>query len=192
MSNNNDNQPDVVMSQGQGGGNNNKRTFNRQGRNNQVTKFEGRCDDLKGHVYDYGDSKNANQFIITTKEIKNYVGRNYKSSGDITLAINDFKIPTKKEPTEPSDPTDRIALKKWERQYDDHCKWKKTLDENVITLYNLVWGQCSESMQQKVESNTSFAQVEKESNGIKLLLLIKNTRYDYQSHIFEKIQKLKT
>ena len=34
------------------------------------TKFEGRCEDLKGHIYDYGESKNADQFIQTTKEIK--------------------------------------------------------------------------------------------------------------------------
>ena len=38
------------------------------------TKFEGRCDDLKGHVYDYGEHKSADQFIVTTKEIANHVG----------------------------------------------------------------------------------------------------------------------
>ena len=72
------------------------------------TKFEGRCDDLKGHIYDYGDSKNADQFIQTTKEIKNYVGRTYKCGGDITAAITAFAVTTLVEPDEPDDPDNRI------------------------------------------------------------------------------------
>lgn len=50
-------------------------------------KFEGCCEELKGHIYGYGESKNADQFIQTTKEIKNYVGHNYKNPGDSTTAI---------------------------------------------------------------------------------------------------------
>ena len=46
---------------------------------NRSTKFEGRCDELKGYVYDYGESKNASQYIQTTKEISTYVGRTFKT-----------------------------------------------------------------------------------------------------------------
>jgi hypothetical protein len=37
-------------------------------------KFEGRCLDLKCHVYDFGEHKSADLFITTTKEIANHVG----------------------------------------------------------------------------------------------------------------------
>ena len=41
-------------------------------------KFEGKCDDLKGHVYDCSDSRQADQFARTTKVIAEYVGRTYR------------------------------------------------------------------------------------------------------------------
>ena len=146
-----------------------------------LTKFEGRCDDLKGHIYDYSESKNADQFVTTTKEIKNYVGRTYKCAGDITGAITALVVPVIAEPEEPDDPDNRIEFKKWEKEYDEYRKTKKTLEDNVKSLYSLVWGQCSESMQQKVESLATFEAIETASNGIALLAAIKNTSYDYQS-----------
>ena len=110
-------------------------------------KFEGRCEDLKGHVYDYGDGMTANQFVLTTKEIKNYVGRTYKHGGDIVDAIEAMVIPTKIEPADPLDPNDRIAMKKWERQFDKYHKWVILTRENLKSLKELVWGQCSQNMQ---------------------------------------------
>ena len=161
-----------------------KKSSKKQHQNQHVarsTKFEGRCDELKGHVYDYGDSKNADQFIQTTKEIKNLVGRTYKNAGDITAAINALAVTALVEPAEPNDPNNRIEMKKWENEYTEYRKSKKVLEENVKTLFNLVWGQCSDSMQQKIESLDDFAAMEEESNGIALLIAIKNTSYNYQS-----------
>ena len=37
------------------------------------TKFEGRCDALKGHVFDYKGTGMADQFIKTKKEISIYI-----------------------------------------------------------------------------------------------------------------------
>jgi hypothetical protein len=166
--------------------NDKKSFFNKKENNGNVrtTKFEGRCKDLKNHVYDYGESKNADQFVTTTKEIKTYVGQTFKNAGDITAAITMLRMPTRKEPEDPEDPDNRVTLKKWERDYDEYRKWKLVLDENVKTLYNLVWGQCSEAMQQKVESIPSFDTMAAENDGITLLLAIKNTSYDYQSQIY--------
>jgi Zinc knuckle len=163
-----------------------KRFFKKQGNTgvNRTSKFEGRCEELKSHVYDYGDSKNADQFVTTTKEIKTYVGRTYKNAGDITNAITMLSLPTRTEPDDPTDPNDRVALKKWERNYDEYRKWKISLDENVKTLYNLVWGQCSESMQQKIESLPNFEDMETKNDGIALLVAIKNTSYDFQSQMY--------
>ena len=90
-----------------------------------LTKFEGRCDDLKGHIYDYSESKNADQFVTTTKEIKNYVGRTYKCAGDITGAITALVVPVIAEPEEPDDPDNRIEFKKWEKEYDEYRKTKR-------------------------------------------------------------------
>ena len=44
----------------------------------QQLKFEGKCAELKGCIYDCTDSKQADVFTKTTKEIANYVGTTYK------------------------------------------------------------------------------------------------------------------
>ena len=38
-------------------------------------KFEGMCDELKGHVYDCSDARQEDLFIKTTKEVAEFVGR---------------------------------------------------------------------------------------------------------------------
>jgi hypothetical protein len=44
-----------------------------------------------------------------------------------------------------------------------------------------VWGQCSDSMQQKIESLPTFDQMDTDNDGIALLVAIQNTSYNYQS-----------
>jgi hypothetical protein len=52
----------------------------------RAPKFEGRCTDLKGHIYDCSDVRQSDQYTKTTKEIAEYVGRTYKYGGDARLA----------------------------------------------------------------------------------------------------------
>jgi hypothetical protein len=43
-----------------------------------TTKFEGKCEDLKGAIYDCSDARQADVFVKTTKEIATYAGRTMK------------------------------------------------------------------------------------------------------------------
>ena len=54
-------------------------------------KFEGKCEDLKGHIYDCSDAKQSDLFTKTTKELAEYVGRTYKHGGDIRLAVENLE-----------------------------------------------------------------------------------------------------
>jgi hypothetical protein len=136
------------------------------------TKFEGRCDDLKSHVYDFGEHKSADLFIVTTKEIANHVGQTYKCGGDLAEAIINLETPTKMEPTDPVNPDNKVAMKKWEREHDEYRKWNVAMTESIKTLYNLMWGQCSETMQEKLESLDDYNDIRSSSDGIGLLLAL--------------------
>ena len=183
---NNENKSDIKPS----GQESNKKSFSKKQNVSQTrgVKFDGRCEDLKGHVYDYGDGKTADQFVITTKEIKNYVGRTYKHGGDIVDAIDAMAVPTKTEPDDPEDPDDKIAMKKWERASDAYHKWFINISENLKALKELIWGQCSQNMQQKIQSLPNFATIR---DGIALLVAIQNTSYNYhsQTYIFESVNE---
>lgn len=86
----------------EGEGNRRSRRGNRGGRNNATNnqmivprqpKFEGKCSELKGHIYDCSDSRQAEVYSKTTKEIAEYVGRNYKYGGDARLAVESLALP---------------------------------------------------------------------------------------------------
>jgi hypothetical protein len=52
------------------------------------TRFEGREPSLKGYIYDSTGERTPDQFIKTTKEIINYVGRTYtKYTAEFTQAV---------------------------------------------------------------------------------------------------------
>jgi hypothetical protein len=64
----------------------NKRPGQTKGFAPKMIKFEGKCADLKGHIYDCSDVRQSDQFTKTTKEVAEYVGRTYKYDGDARLA----------------------------------------------------------------------------------------------------------
>jgi hypothetical protein len=57
-------------------------------------KFKGKCEDLKGHIFDCSDSRQADIYSKTVKEIAEYVGREYKFGNDVQLAIENLTVPT--------------------------------------------------------------------------------------------------
>jgi len=68
----------------------------------RTSKFEGRCEDLKGHVYDYANPRQAaDQYTKTTHEICEYVGRTYKYGADTKTALENLTVPVLAEPEDP-------------------------------------------------------------------------------------------
>eukprot|EP00978_Attheya_sp_CCMP212_P037970 scaffold183709_cov83-Attheya_sp.AAC.1 len=50
-------------------------------------KFEGRCEEIKSHIYDCSDVRQSDIFVKTTKEVAGHVGRSYKYGADAGLAV---------------------------------------------------------------------------------------------------------
>jgi hypothetical protein len=78
------------------GGGSNKKRFSPQKATTgpRFTKFKGRCEELKGHIY--------NLFVKTTKEIALYVGQTYTYGGDIKIAVKSLAMPTLKLAMDPA------------------------------------------------------------------------------------------
>jgi hypothetical protein len=68
----------------------------------RFTKFEGRCEELKGHIYDCSDAKQSDLFVKTTKEIALHIGQMYTYGGDIKIEVESLAMPTLKVPTDPA------------------------------------------------------------------------------------------
>jgi hypothetical protein len=48
----------------------------------QKQRFQGKCDELKGRIYDCSDSRQADIYSKTTQEIGEYVDRTYRYGSD--------------------------------------------------------------------------------------------------------------
>ena len=74
---------------------NNRRGFNQPGLTStfpKTSRFEGRCAELRGHVYDCSNPRQAaDDYARTTKEIAEYTGTKY--SAEVTITIETLQKP---------------------------------------------------------------------------------------------------
>jgi Zinc knuckle len=146
----------------------------------RLNRFEGRCEDLKGHVYDSIDARQADQYTKTTREITEFIGRTYKFGMDTRLSIEHMQVFIIQLPEDPPENATRTEIRIWEKSVDDYVKRRTILAENIKTAYSLIWGQCSDVMRQKVETCPEYSMVSQTGDAIGLLKLIKDVAYNYQ------------
>jgi len=138
---------------GRGGrGGNRGRRSNQGGRGGQrrvpqQPRFEGREPSLKGFIYDSTGERNPDQFIKTTKEIINYVGRTYtKYTSEFTQAVKDLELADPTQPEDP-DPAQVLQLEVWKLDIKEHRIKVQEYENFRAGLYNVVFGQCTEALQ---------------------------------------------
>jgi hypothetical protein len=49
--------------------------------------FQGRCDDLRGHVFDCAVGKQVDRYTVTMKEIAEYIDSNFTYGADIRWSL---------------------------------------------------------------------------------------------------------
>jgi hypothetical protein len=183
MSNNTDNQPtrpnDGTNSSGRGHNRfGRRRGFNNNRTHNQFSRFEGREPSLKGHIYDITNERNPDQYIKTTKEITNFVGRTYtKFKTEFTNAVSSLELDDPVQPEAP-DPGDQIAFEIWKLDIKDYRVKVQEYANFRSGLFNTVMGQCTEALQDKLKSHQDFNIAEQD--GIELLALIKELTYTFE------------
>ena len=132
---------------------------NRKGRRNfkkpafRQPKFEGKCDKLKGFIYNCSDSWQADIYMKTTKEIAEYVGRTYKFGSDYArLAIENLQAQAIPMLADLPDKATATQTCIWEKCMDEWVKRDEYLQENLKTAYSLIWRQRSKAIHARVEA----------------------------------------
>jgi hypothetical protein len=74
-------------------------------------KFEGKNEDLKGHVYDCSDARQSDVYVKTTKEISKHIGSTFKYGSDVRLAIENLVLPILAEPADPAATASKTQLR---------------------------------------------------------------------------------
>jgi hypothetical protein len=143
-------------------------------------KFEGREPSLKGFIYDSTGERSPDQYIKTMKEVINYIRRTYtKCTVEFTQAVRDLELMV---PTPPADldPTNTIAFEMWKLEIKEFRVKEQEYPNFQAGLYNLVLGQCTEALQDKLKSCTHFPNAYQD--GIAVLMIIKMLTYTFEEH----------
>jgi hypothetical protein len=85
-------------------------------------KFEGSCDDLKGHIFDCSDVKQSDIFAEITKAIAIYVGTKYKYGADTSTAVETLEDQIIDIPPSCADDTNPTLKRIWEKKIDEYVK----------------------------------------------------------------------
>ena len=114
-----------------------KKTANGIGNNSRApfaikAKFEGDCDDLKGHIYDCNDSKKVNLLIKTNKKLSEYVGKKFKDfPGDMQALVRNLEMPSFFMPDDPAETETQTEIRIWEKKCDSYAKREEALEQNI-------------------------------------------------------------
>ena len=143
-------------------------------------KYTGDEEVLKGHVFDIGYNQ-SDQYTTTIREISQHVAKTYKNGSDVKKSIDTMEHLTLDMPTDPvyPDPIDPSPVIKhlWNRSVDAYARRVELLEQNMKTLFSLVWGQCSMPLKAKIESDVDFTEVEEDMDSIALLVIIRSINF---------------
>ena len=144
-------------------------------------KFEGRCSDLTGFIFDCSDNTQADRFTKVTREISEYVLKEYSYGSDLHISILDLEETTIPEPDDPDPGASETQKAIWRERVKKYVARTEFLEENIKSLYSLVLGQCTDIMRQKIEADPDFDDYSKERDGLSLLVTIKKICFNFQS-----------
>jgi len=158
--------------------------FSQKGSTSTSNTFEGRCDDLKGHIYDCANTtKAADMYTKTTREIIEYIGRTFKYSTDLVKGMESLVEPKIAEPEELPEGATALEKRKWDKRVDKLIDQEDRLQDATSRAYAIVWGQCSDALREKVKAHKDFKKAHEGPSVVALLKVIKTEMFTFQTEI---------
>ena len=136
----------------------NRRNNNRGGQPSTTrSKFKGKCEDIADFVYDTGITDDSKElFKNTTREIAEYVSRNYDKAGEFRLALIQMELPAITEPAAPAHDAGLAVVERYKLDLRMFMDKSRHREENLGKIFPLILGQCSRTIRcSKVISETS-------------------------------------
>jgi len=127
-------------------------------------KFEGRIESLKGYIYDCTDSRQTDQYVKTTREIAGYVATALRNGNDVRTAIETLTIPKMKLPSDLPANASAAQKRHWEKRIDEISKKELILEENMKTLFSIIWGQVSDTLKHRIQALNDFKRMNSEGD----------------------------
>ena len=150
------------------------------------TKYKGKTPELEDHCF-HTDSENPKrtEFLTTLEAIKMYAARQYKTKfiHMKETVFKNFDEPNIDPPTSVLSTADEMEKLIY---IEDYKVWKmdeKELENAVMTLFDVIVGQCSPLLRSKLKALKDWATMESQSEVGRLLKEIKSITHQFQANI---------
>jgi hypothetical protein len=140
----------------------------------------GRSDDLHGYIYDVEMSKGGVAYTRTTEELARHVGEKYTSVGSyVRTAILTLSVPSPARPIAPVGQlvaavlvVDEVEKEIFQEKIRMYVKTEAAIETSMKSLYDLIWGQCTESLRSRLRGDDDFATYSTAADSLALLKAI--------------------
>jgi hypothetical protein len=135
---------------------------------------------LFGHIYDYANPRQAaaDHFTKMMREICEYMGRTYMYGADTKMALETLTEPMYEEPMAP--PANASQTQVFlDKQVNEHVKRGNMLVENLKLAYLLIYGQCSNTLQAKLELRPNHLAIKGAADSIGLLENVRTVMFQF-------------
>ena len=144
---------------------------------------------MKGNVFQcYGEHTNKQQFLKTVGVLEEHINKTFTYPQDIASICKSFSLTTLTPPpnlTKTEYENDMAKKMIWETTMKTYMKRVDMMESNLRGVYAIVWGQCSQMMQSKLESLDNY---ETKSTSCDCIWLLKEIQGI--THRFEGTRKV--
>ena len=142
-------------------------------------KFLGRSEDLQGYTYDVMTSKGGVAYTRTTEELARHVGEKSTAIGShvraAILTLNLTALPRPTAPTATGDPAiDTVEAEIFKEKVRMYVKNEAGIAVAMKSLYDLIWGQCTDSLRSRLRGDDNFATYSTNADSLALLRAIRS------------------
>ena len=174
----------------------------------QIKEFRGDTVKLNGNVFQvYSERKIKSQFTDSIEALSVYSSVAYKSDIEaLTVLFTKLEVPTVVIPTDPTvtkikmedgtiiERTSKFEEMKYAKHIEQWIKDDKSLKATIRSLYNIVWGQYSKLMKNKLSLAKEFIKFETEENVTKLLKEIRRVSLQIETNtsVYDAMDEVKS
>ena len=153
---------------------------------------------MNGHVFQtHAEQAKRGQFNATLDSLRVYSSTFFKTEiRYLGPLFRDLKTPSVPKPKNPKPPTliDKDSntingdipeedMDIYKEELKQYVKEKRSLSSTMQSLFNIIWGQCSQLMQHKLRAVSSFDTIEDQADTVSLLKEIRSITMQFESHM---------
>jgi len=121
----------------------------------QTSSFKGNTDDMNGHVFQCKkESQDKQEYLKTVEALGEYISKTLDYPRDMAGLCKSYTIPVLIEPQDLTEEETKSETKKliWKTKVTNFVKQEEIQEKNKQIVFSVIWGQCSPTMQSKLQS----------------------------------------